>query len=203
MADSRKLAVVALAGGIGGLVNAILCYLEWPMPVEDTSVRGFQWHVIPAGFAHGCVLAAIPVVAAALGRHWKKPLRWAAGILVGWVAGYLSWIPLDLSIGEPLQRALIWPFQNGDSAASALWVPFPYFGGVAALLYLWMILERGGASVWISMLAASVAAGVGSFWWWASWGPWYFSPLHGSVWGCLVGFALASEAQGRHISRSS
>jgi len=134
MPDDRRLAVVALAGGIGGLVNAILCYLGWPVPVQDTSVA-FQWHLIPAGFAHGSALAAIPVFAAALARGLKRPLRWAAGILVGWVAGYLSWIPLDLSVGQDSPTgALISPFLNGDSSASALWAPFLYFGGIAALL---------------------------------------------------------------------
>ena len=198
MTDSRRLLVVALAGGLGGLVNATLCYLEWPEPVQDTHVT-FHWHVMPGGFVHGCVLAAIPFAASAPGRQLTGALRWVASIVVGWCAGYLSWIPLDLSIGESLPKALAWPF-NGEPLASALWTPLLYFGVVAGLQYLWMSREARGTSLWTNVLAASTAASVGSLWWWASWGPWYFSPLHGIVWGSTVGSATALRSRGHRTT---
>jgi len=197
MLDRRTLALVGLAGAIGGGINALMCYLEWPVPVQDKNAS-FSWLVVPGGCAHGCALAVVAFAGAAWGRLQPRPWRWAGCVGVGWAAAYLSWIPLDISLGESVRKALLWPVLDGGSLVRAVWQPLVYyFGGVAALWYLWLSSGADEGRVTTSMLAASGAATAGSLWWWASWGPWYFSPLHGGVWGCLVGFALALGRRGR------
>jgi hypothetical protein len=191
MPARRARVPIGIAGGIGGLINAALCYSKWPVPVEDTSAT-FHWHVIPAGFIHGGILALLAVGAADLGRRLNGPLRWAASLLVAWLAGYLSWIPLDISaFDKSLASALAWPLVNADSRLAAVWVPFLYFGAVSGLLYLWLAGQRRGQGRVIEMAAASGAGVLGSLWWWLVWKPWYLSVLHGVVWGSLVGLAIS------------
>jgi hypothetical protein len=197
MLDRRTLALVALAGAIGGGINGLMCFVEWPVPVQEKNVS-FSWYVVPGGCAHGCALAVVAFAGAAWGRRRARPWRWAGCVGVGWAAAYLSWIPIDISLGESVRKALLWPVLDSGSLVRAVWQPlFYYFGGVAALWYLWLTSRADEGRVTTSMLAASGAATAGSLWWWASWGPWYFSPLHGSVWGCLVGLSLALGRRGR------
>ena len=70
----------------------------------------------------------------------------------------------------------------------ALLGPLQYFGLVALLYYLaialWLARERRLAA---HVTGAAVAGIFGSLWWWISFGPWYFSVLHGAIWGTLVG----------------
>jgi len=185
------LVAVAIAGGIGGLIDATLCYSKWPVPVEDAAAR-FHWHVIPAGFVHGALLAVLAVAAADLGRRLTSPFRWAASLPVAWLAGYLSWIPLDVSaFDKSLASALVWPLVNADSRLAALWAPLLYFGSVSGLLYLWLSGARAVRPRIAEVAGASVAGVLGSLWWWLLWKPWYLSVLHGVVWGSLVGLAVS------------
>jgi len=186
---------VTVAGGLGGAASAALCYFAWPVAVQDQAVS-FHWHVIPAGLAHGALLALIPVLAFRLTERRRAALRWCGALLVAWVAGYVSWIPLDTSIvARSVLAHLAWPASGGSSFLSILWIPLPYFGGVAGLLYLSLLLGRGAViRPWFA-IAFSISAGtLGSLWWWIEWGPWYFSLLHGSIWGLLVGLALSRTA---------
>ena len=80
---------------------------------------------------------------------------------------------------------------------SILWSPLPYFGAVAGVLYLSLLLARSVASRWVLILAATAAGVSGSLWWWTEWGPWYFSLIHGAVWGTFVGFALSWRGRTR------
>jgi hypothetical protein len=197
-----RLTRIALAGAVGGLINATLCYLRWPVPVEDTSAK-FHWHVLPAGALHGAVLAVSAVRAAAAARRLGPGVRWVVCLPAGWLAGYLSWIPLALSaFGEGLPRALIWPLEDGASRRIALWSPFFFFGSVAALLCLWLSYAHRGRSATAHVLAAAAAAAAGSLWWWAVWKPWYFCLLHGAVWGGLLGMALARSASAAHVEKA-
>ena len=186
---------VAVAGGIGGLVNAALCYLQWPIPIPGIHTD-FKWHVIPAGAVHGAVLALVSFAAAGWSRRMPRSLRWGLSLPVGWVAGYLSWIPLDMSaFSDRPGRALLWPLMNGDSYTMALWTPaFLYFGGVAVLLYLWLCRPVSSPRAWPHILAASLAGIAGSLWWWITFETWPLSPLHGAIWGCLVGLAIREKA---------
>jgi hypothetical protein len=195
---AKRSATVACVGGLGGLLNAALCYLRWPVSVEDSSAT-FRWHVMPAGLLHGLFLALVAVLAAAYASRLSLGRRWLLIPVVGWCAGYLSWIPLELSVfGGALPKALYWPV---DRSWQAAWAPaVVYFGGVSAFLYAWLLLRPVGSRLLANMLAASGAGALGSLWWWISWGPWYLSVLHGAIWGCLVGAAvweLEQSARGR------
>ena len=100
---------------------------------------------------------------------------------------YLSFIPLDRwALDEPWSRSLTWAFQEGWN--QVLVAPFAYFGLVAVAYYLSLSMGGLRSTSLASHLVQSCAAGVlGSLWWWTSWEPWYFSVLHGSIWGVLVG----------------
>ena len=186
-----RLLSVGLAGGLGGATNAALCYLSLPVRVEDSAAK-VQWHIVPAGFAHGAALALVAVGAALLVRPLSRALSCLVALAVGWMAGYVSAIPLHLSaFDKSLVDALVWPWQE-TSLLTSTWSPFAYFGGVGTLVYAWLRSRRypwGGAGV--EMLALSVAAALGSLWWWTQWGPSYFSLLHGAIWGIPVGWALS------------
>ena len=185
---------ISAAGALAGGVNAWLCYVRWPVPVERYA--DFAWHLVPAGALHGAILA----LCAFLGSRWLRELGWAKrlpiGVATGWIAGYLSWQPLQLSLARRLGWSA-WPFSEPSSA----WFigPLQIFGLVAFLYCLvpprWMPGTRVGAS---SLILASAAGALGSLWWWLAYGPWYFSLLHGTIWGCAVGLAWWSfAAQGR------
>jgi hypothetical protein len=106
--------------------------------------------------------------------------------------GYLSWIPLDLSVsGRATADSLVWPAEGQSDVVSILWAPLPYFGAVAGVFYSSLLLARSVTSRWVLILGATAAGVLGSLWWWIEWGPWYFSLLHGTVWGSLVGLALS------------
>jgi hypothetical protein len=176
---------VALCGALAGATNAWLCYARLPEPVGGNP--GFEWHLIPAGAVHGGLLA---VAAFGLGRRMAKrslALRLSAAPVLAWVAGVVSFIPLDLSaFGESWSRSLTWPFHEGW--AGALVVPCMYFGLVAGAYYLSLALFcRSGGSLRVHVLCACAGGILGSLWWWISSEPWYFSLLHGAIWGALVG----------------
>ena len=184
---------IAVAGGLGGGVNATLCYLGLPVPIQDTAVH-LHWHVIPAGCAHGALLALVAAAAFHFAERLGAAVQWGGALVVAWFGGYLAWIPLDLStsVRDPVQ-SLVWPAGGGSSIWSMLWIPVGYFGVVAGLLYASLLVARRSADRRWMFLGAIVAGTLGSLWWWISWGPWYFSILHGSIWGSLVGLALTKK----------
>ncbi len=191
--------IAIMAGGLGGLVNATLCYAKWPVPVYEDRAAEFLWHVIPAGLLHGLMLALVAVLAAMVASRLSIVGRWPLIPVVGWCAGYLSWIPLDISaFGHSLTQALLWPM---ETSWRAVWSPFAYFGIVSALLYSWLIFRPGDSGIWREMLAASCAGILGSLWWWISWGPWYFSVIHGAIWGCLFGAGMSLSAGRNGVHR--
>lgn len=179
--------LVTLAGALGGAINAWLCYARVPVPVKDDP--GFAWHLIPAGAVHGALLAGL---AWSLGRTLagkRLGLKLAAAFPLAWLAGFLSWIPLNRSaFDEPWARSLTWPFHNTSGAV--LLAPLQYFGFVALLYLLAVSLCLVRDRRLVVHLALSAGAGtLGSLWWWIEMQPWYFSVIHGSVWGVLVGIA--------------
>ena len=52
------------------------------------------------------------------------------------------------------------------------------------------------------VMYAAAAGFLGSVWWWTEVGPWYFSAIHGAIWGALVGVA-AWTARGADIVEMS
>jgi hypothetical protein len=174
---------IALFGALGGTINAWLCYAGIPV-----STASFKWHVIPAGAFHGAVLAALTVGVAALLIGKALWVRLLAAPLVGWVTAYLSWIPLNRSaFDEPWLKSVSWPFHEEWTAT--VFGTFVTFGLVALIYYLCLSLgglfRRGLGS---HLLYACAAGILGSLWWWIGWKPWYFSLIHGTIWGMLVGY---------------
>lgn len=196
----RGLALIGLLGGLGGAINAWLCYAKIPVPVMGLAIFGrsesidFHWYVTLGGAAHGGLLALLSVGFAR--KFWKHRwlFRWAAWPVVGWLAGWVSCIPLNLSLSEEFSghnvlKSLTWPF---ELKLETLWVPYLYFGLVSLLYYFLLNICRQLAATRLSghLLLGSVAGCVGSLWWWIVFGPWYFSLIHGTIWGSLVGFGL-------------
>src|SRR5262245_6561437 len=46
---------VGVGGAVGGATNGWLCYAKLPV----SAGHNFSWHVIPAGAAHGAILAVV------------------------------------------------------------------------------------------------------------------------------------------------
>ena len=185
---------VALGGALGGATNAWLCYARLPVAVEDDP--SFAWHVVPAGAVHGGLLAIAAFGVGVAFSTRRLSARLAVALPLAWTAGFVSWIPLNRSaFDESWPKSFSWPLHEGWGAA--LLGPLQFFGFVALLYYLAvaLYLARGrGLAAHVTLAAASGI--VGSLWWWIGIGPWYFSLLHGAIWGTLVGVG-AWRSRGR------
>jgi hypothetical protein len=197
----RAEARVALCGALGGGVNAWLCYARLPVAVSDNP--DFAWHLIPAGAVHGGVLAFAAFGAGMLLCTRRLRTRLAVAPPLAWVAGFVAWIPLNRSaFQQPWPESFSWALREGWGPA--LLGPLQYFGFVALLYYLAVALflarERRLA---VHVSVAAVAGVAGSLWWWITIGPWYFSALHGAIWGTLVGVGAwaASQIDGASVRR--
>ena len=197
---ANKLGSVAAMGALGGAINAALCFLKLPVPVGDTSVS-FSWPIIPAGAAHGALLAVACMAGWAWLRTRRPMIQWIGLPVLGWVCGWVSFMPLRWYIaatfsglgtrlaGPPTVREVVfWPLGKQISW-EALVGPLQFFGFVGAAYGLLSLLAaRSGKSGREVTVAMFCAAGVlGSLWWWIDWQPWYFSLIHGTLWGFLVG----------------
>jgi len=64
---------------------------------------------------------------------------------------------------------------------------------VELFYYAATALRLAGHGRFTTQILLGSAAGIlGSLWWWASIGPWYFSVLQGAIWGTFVGTAASS-----------
>lgn len=189
---------LGLLGAIGGGANAWLCYAQIPVAVGTSSAdisngAAFKWHVVPAGAFHGAALALIPALAVFLLRGRTLAANLVAAPLVGWLSGYLSWIPLGRSAFDwSWGKAVTYSFH--ESAVQALWIPLPYFGLVGLLYFLALQVtfrKHPGRSLVVALVVASGV--LGSLWWWIAWKPWYFAVLHGTIWGVAVGWGSCSS----------
>jgi hypothetical protein len=186
----KGLLTVACLGAVGGAVNALLCVSGVPEPVHDSPT--FGWLTVPAGAAHGAILCVVAVLGVFMASEWRPIYRFLLAIPVGWVGGYLSWIPLDRwALDEPWRRSLLWPFQ-GNPGLDVTWTPFAYFGMVSALFFLFLSMWGSQRSCVIQAACGSGAGALGSLWFWFEFQPWYFAVIHGGVWGLLVGWGVFS-----------
>lgn len=187
---------VGLCGALAGATNAWLCYARLPVAVSGNPT--FAWHLVPAGAAHGGLLGMVAFgVGTALSTR-RLGARLAVALPLAWVAGFVSWIPLNRSaFGDPWAKSFSWALHEGWGAA--LLGPLQYFGLVALLYYLAVALcldrERGLTA---HVALAAVAGILGSLWWWIAMGPWYFSVLHGAIWGTLLGAGAWSARGAKH-----
>jgi hypothetical protein len=188
--------MVASLGAAGGAVNAWLCVSRIPEPVHDSPT--FEWVTVPAGAVHGAILGLVPVLGVFMTSEWRLIYRFLLALPVGWLAGYLSWIPLDRwALDEPWRRSLLWPFE-GKPGFDVAWTPFAYFGVVSALLFLSLCVCGSRRSGVIQAACGSGAGVLGSLWFWSEFQPWYFAAIHGTVWGLLVGWGVFLANQSSH-----
>ena len=187
--NARSLGLVGLCGALGGAANA------WDVYCDSTPTL-FAWHLVPAGALHGALLAVAVIGAARVLWQQSTLLRLAMVPVVSWVAGWLSYIPLGVSIEKPESPAallshLIWPFTSG---VAGLWRPLQAFGLVTGIAYTLLAVCRGLTSrrLVIHLLIGIISGIGGSMWWWQDLGPggWRTSLVHGCVWGALVGFGV-------------
>jgi hypothetical protein len=184
----RTVRQLSALGAMGGAVNAALAFTGVPILGGATH---FEWHIILAGACHGALLAGIAGATAALLQAQPLWQRWLAAPVVGWVAGWLSWVPMQLSIhSRGVLGTLSWPF--ADSLSQALIGPLRSFGLVSLLLYGGLALSWWGAIMSRPVgLSLGVISGVaGSLWFWCGVGSWPAALIHGAIWGALVGFGL-------------
>jgi len=181
---------VALAGALGGGINALLCYAGWPVVLEDGP---FAWHAIPAGAVHGGVLALAAFASAIVLRNRHLAARLGAAVPVGWIAGFAAWIPLARSVGweDSWRQSFTWvaEYQHWGST----YTPLLIFVFVALDYYLAVVLRLAGERRLTRHLFGGILAGtLGSLYWWIAMHHWYLSLLHGAIWGTLVGWATWS-----------
>ena len=187
--EFRSAYLVSLFGGIGGAINALICFLYQ----RDI----FYWHILPAGFVHGAILTFIPL--AIYLRVCDSRLHTLIGLIVcGWIAGYLSWIPIYSSLENNfsfqfVSRQLSWPFN-----ANWIWDPFFFFGSVSTIFYAGAYLpniQRGNPRA-IQMGWACISGVCGSAFYWAHQGNPFAGMIHGIIWGLSVGFGMDKLLRG-------
>ena len=193
-AHERKtfpLVLPALFGAAGGLLNASLLWFQVPEKIAD-----FKSVIFVCGALHGAALATCGVVGANLALRYPR-LRVPIWLVVGYLAGWISWIPAHFLILEkPLIKALVWPLTL-EKLSEAAWRPFQYFGLVGLLLAAALsIAPHAVRRSPLGLRGLGIAAGVlGSFWFWAMFEAHarvgYVAALHGTIWGLLVGAAVA------------
>ncbi len=185
---SELLSRPALFGGFAGALNAAHCWATLP----DCN---FAWHIVPAGAAHGATLALFAAPLSALLQKRSLAARLIAIPLVGWLAGAASFALLNLSLGWHWEMYALWKRPDED-----FW-PFQAFGLVAAIAFFgWGALKLLPAPRLMTHWLTAIAAGIGgSLWWWISMenGHWYYSLLHGTVWGSAVGLGVWSAGRKR------
>lgn len=190
----RSLGRIAVWGGLGGAINAWLCYAHLPVPIMSgggifggPSPIEFYWTTIPGGFGHGAILALMSVLLAGRLAAQPLPIRVAAAAAAGWIAGYLSWIVLSTAmlLGE-WPDILVWPLDQG------WWQPWLHFGLAASLYIAGLSLRPNwpGPRLVPHLLCGIASGALGSLWWWIMSTPWYFSLIHGTIWGALVGYGV-------------
>lgn len=190
-----SLLTVAGLGGCGGAVNAFWCYAKFPVGISGG--MDFAWTIIPAGAAHGALLALCVMAGVILLQRRPRTLQWLGILLAGWLTGWLSFIPIHLyilSVGSTaLTRAdllkALWPY---EATIGTLWAPYSTFGLVALFSFGGLILWRPLTTPRLSrqLLIGSLSGTAGSLWWWSVYGPWYLCLLHGTIWGSLVGLGV-------------
>ena len=185
----RSLGLIGLLGGVGGAINAWLCYAKFPVPIgEDPAL---SWHAIPAGGVHGSLLALVCVGLPVLLENERLLIRLIGVPLVGWCAGFISWIPLNASLGFGWSHYV-------ERGWDILWWPFPYFGLVGVVYALLVLLAEEFIANHRRIaypIICSVSGVLGSLLWWMGWKPWWFAVLHGAIWGLLVGFGVWKSQQ--------
>jgi hypothetical protein len=197
--DRASIVRITAAGSVAGGINATLCVLDWPVPAAAAS---FRWHLIPAGMAHGGLLALAAIAGLAVSsRPRLARWRWLAAPIIGWLGGYTSWVPLEMSIfDQSLSDAFDGrpgvPYTSPSSG-----IRWSTLAGSAPCSNLWLVSGAGRHSRKMAIFGAALAGSLGSLCWWIEWSPWYFSLLHGGVWGILVGFAAVPR--GRNVMTQS
>ena len=203
----RGVGLIGLMGGLGGAINAALCYFKLPVsiPMDVTppsQAIDFPWHVVPAGALHGALLACGSVGCAQLVWNQRLKLKLVGLLLVTWMVGWVSFIPIRLSVfRENVHDAITWPLASGLAhVLDVVRGPVTSFGLVAGLYYLLLALCRQltARSLQRHVLLGALSGVAGSCYWWASFGRWYFSLMHGTIWGALVGYGVWRAQQQTH-----
>lgn len=208
----RSLGLIGLLGSVGGAINGWLCYTTIQVPVQvlgagpetaaEPMAPAFSWYIVPVGAAHGGLLASVSVSMAVWLFKRHRLLRIAGVPLTGWLAGWLSFIPVGFSAVMSLAgiqaalsasgvwEALVWP--SHWSGWESFWQPYLHFGFVGALYYLFLNLCRqlSQKRLPVHLLIGSLSGSLGSLLWWIEQEPWYFSLIQGTIWGSLVGFGV-------------
>jgi hypothetical protein len=192
----NKLMFPVVMGGLGGALNALFCLIKFPAAIpgaEDV----LHWHILLAGFIHGSILTVVALRAAQCLLSKNSAARLAGVLGAGYAAGWISYIPLRISINsnqtfKEILSAFWWPFSNGFNF-DILWSPFMTFGAVSAL-YSFLLIRlavRGGPQTAFAHFGAAAISGVlGSLWWWNGFERPYFCLLHGVIWGVFVGLGV-------------
>ncbi len=203
---SKQLLLIGLLGGLGGGINATLCFFN--IPPEGEANRDFYWQVIPAGAIHGFLLSAMTIWFVCFLYDQRLFFRWIGMVLSAWIIGWISFMPIDLYMSfdtnhgwpsvyisdiyflkENLFKNLLWPFYTNDHLAIGIISPFFYFGFVGLIYYLVLNICRqlNSKSLFLQLVWGCLSGVLGSFFWWMIWKSAFLCLIHGTIWGLLVG----------------
>lgn len=194
---SSRTSLAVLLGGAGGAINAFLVFAGVPVSLTNQYLT-FRWHIVPAGFFHGALLVWAALMAYSFFGSRKGLGKWLGLLFAGYAAGWISGIPLTISLQNKFTLSFLWwPLEQ--RGIEIFTTPFFQFGLVSAIYYLELsILELGEKKNPFTQVFLGVVAGVfGSLYWWQSLGPWKLSLLHGSIWGLGAGYGFYKQNSGK------
>ncbi len=183
---TSKLFFPVLFGAVGGAINAYLCYAKIPISLESKYLS-FSWLIVPAGATHGAILALASLFCAYYSHSRSQLFRWLGIPVAGFLSGWLSWIPINLSFSaEKWPWVILNPFDI--NSIQNIFAPYKVFGLVGLIYYFLLVIfgvlyER---RLWVHISCSILSGILGSLWFWIE-EAWYLSILHGTIWGILVG----------------
>jgi hypothetical protein len=131
----KRFLLTASAGAAAGTVNAFLCLKGIPVQVPETT---FKPDIVLAGAIHGAVLAGTVHCLASFFYFRRPAVRFWGLVLAGYLTGWLSFVPIRLSITErwtpaSLVEALGWPGASG--LLQGIGSAYVFFGLVGVIYF--------------------------------------------------------------------
>jgi hypothetical protein len=215
----KLLFIPLVFAGIAGGINGFLCFAKFPIIAgRGSNTFDFDWQIIPAGAMHGAILAFFSIGPAILMFGKSRVVGSVFAPVLGYMAGKYSIAALmeGIDSSHSIFTGAFWkgltifdvwkfiriPFQPVDKL-SELWIVISWFGLVALIYFVLLSLAKQlfARNLAVQTVAAITSGILGSLWFWISFGPWYFSLIHGTIWGTLTGFGLwiaLRQKQGNH-----
>jgi hypothetical protein len=209
----KLLFTTTILAGLASGINAWWCFAGFPVRIMGEEKLFFdwklffEWQIIPMGAIHGAIISLLIIGSSIALFKKNKILTIIFTPFIGYITGFYSYAPLMWGIApsEKFEWSFFWNIFVIDLNRSAsfydLYAPYSIFGLVASIYYLFLcVFQLLNNKKLLYQLIIGIASGIlGSLWFWIEFSNaefWYFSLLHGTIWGVFVGYGIWANARG-------